>query len=236
MRLPSAAEAPKPSPVERVQVPDTFVPQGFSAKRSRELKSERQAQQRTYLNDDGSLTTRFYDEPVNFLVQDGSWQAIDTALVRLQSPEQVGGMHSMSEGDPGWETESTQAPISFAGTADVDPLVRMTLGSGLSVGYAVDGVDSVAGRADGSTVTYADLREGSDLELVAGGSSVKETVVLKDKEAPTEWRFPLQLEGLTAQTDGDGGLAFTDSDGAKRAWMPAGWMQDSEVPPAGRTA
>ncbi|WP_326656724.1 LamG-like jellyroll fold domain-containing protein [Streptomyces sp. NBC_00385] len=208
-------------------MPDASVPEGFSAKRSRELKAERAAQQRTYLNDDGSFTTRFYDEPVNFRADDGSWKPIDTTLVRGQGVDGSDGERSMSAGDPGWETDSTQSPISFGDTADAAPLVQMVLGNGLSVGYAVDGASAAVGDTDGSTVTYPDLRDGSDLELVAGGSSVKETVILKGKDAPTEWRFPLHLQGLAAQTDSDGGIVFTDADAIRRAWMPAGWMQDS---------
>ncbi|WP_052190083.1 LamG-like jellyroll fold domain-containing protein [Streptomyces sp. NRRL S-1824] len=227
VRLASTAKTPKPGPVKPVPTPDAPAPKAFNVKHSKELKAKRKARQRTYLNDDGSFTTRFYNEPVNFQAKDGSWKAIDTTLVRPTDADEAGGAQTMSVSEPGWETETTQSPISFADTADADPLVQMGLGNGLSVGYAVDGTSVVTGRADGSTVTYPDLRDSSDLELVAGGSSVKETVVLKDKDAPTEWRFPLELQGLTAQTDGDGGIAFTDADGTVRAWMPAGWMQDS---------
>ncbi|MET9894394.1 LamG-like jellyroll fold domain-containing protein, partial [Streptomyces sp. NPDC006465] len=231
VRLASTAKTPKPGPVKRVATPDAPAVQGFSAKHSKELKTKRKARQRTYLNDDGSFTTRFYNEQVNFPAKDGSWKAIDTTLVRSKDSDGASGARTMSVQDPGWETESTQSPISFAETADADPLVQMGLGNGLSVGYAVDGASAVSGRADGSTVTYPDLRDSSDLELVAGGSSVKETVVLKSNDAPTEWRFPLELQGgLTAQTDGDGGIVFTDTDGTARAWMPAGWMQDSASP------
>ncbi|WP_436850347.1 hypothetical protein, partial [Streptomyces massasporeus] len=32
--------------------------------------------------------------------------------------------------------------------------------------------------------------------------------ILKDASAPGEWRFPLDLEGLTARLDDHGGLVF----------------------------
>ncbi|MFE4632726.1 LamG-like jellyroll fold domain-containing protein [Streptomyces sp. NPDC056773] len=65
------------------------------------------------------------------------------------------------------------------------------------------------------------------MELIAGSDSVKETLVLKDKSAPTQWRFPLRLNGLSAKLDGYGGIAFIDSAGKQQGWMPAGWMEDS---------
>ncbi|MGW0909405.1 LamG-like jellyroll fold domain-containing protein [Streptomyces sp. NPDC002853] len=223
VRLGGAPKLPKPGPVNKTHAPAVPVAQGFTAKHSKELKAKRKERQRTFQNPDGTYTTRYYTEPVNFRAKDGSWKTIDTTLVHQDDS----GPQTMSDSEPGWETESTESPVSFAGTADADPLVRMGLGNGLSVGYAVDDASAVAGRVAGSIVTYPEVRDGSDLELVAGGSSVKETVVLKDKDAPTEWRFPLELQGLTAKDDGDGGIAFTDSDGTQHAWMPPGWMQDS---------
>ncbi|EDX20599.1 DNRLRE domain-containing protein [Streptomyces sp. Mg1] len=75
------------------------------------------------------------------------------------------------------------------------------------------------------------MRRSTDVELLAGSDSVKETLVLKDASAPTEWRFPLALNGLTAKLDGHGGIVFSDAGGHQKAWMPAGWMEDSRHAP-----
>lgn len=200
---------------------------GFDAKRSKEVASARKEQERTYLNPDGTYTTRFYNEPVNFRIGRGHWQPIDTTL----KPHDTAGPSTMSAGGEGWETAATEAPIEFAGTADADRVVRIRVGDGMSVAYGVSDARAVAGQAEGSTVTYPDARTGSDLELIAGGDSVKETLVLKDASAPTTWRFPLTLEGLTATIDDHGGVVFADADGKVRAWTPAGWMQDSNLAP-----
>ncbi|MEU3791755.1 LamG-like jellyroll fold domain-containing protein [Streptomyces fructofermentans] len=196
---------------------------GFDAKRSKEVKSKRAERERTFQNPDGTFTTRFFNEPVNFRTAAGHWESVDTTLV----PSGSSGDRARSESEPGWETESTKSPVAFAANADADPLVRIDLGQDLSVGYAVDGARPATGQVEGSTVIYEDVRSSSDLEFVAGGSSVKEVVVLKDDDAPTRWRFPLELQGLTAQDDGRGGIVFVDAEGAARAAMPPGWMQDS---------
>ncbi|MFB7455594.1 LamG-like jellyroll fold domain-containing protein [Streptomyces sp. NPDC056188] len=222
-RLGGTPKLPKPGPVEETRAPESPAVEGFDSTSSAELTGERRERQRTFRNTDGTYTTRFYTEPVNFIAEDGSWKSIDTTLVR----EDSAGLRTMNAGDPGWETEATESPVSFAASADADPLVRMGPGEGLSVGYSVEGSAAATGHAEGSRITYAGVRDAADLEFVAGGSSVKETLVLHDRTAPSEWRFPLRLEGLTAVADRHGGIVFTDVDGMQRAWMPPGWMQDS---------
>lgn len=214
---------PEPGPVAPTEVPEVPSPQGFDSERSTEVTSERGERQRTFSNPDGTRTTRFYAEPVNYQDGDGDWITINTALVRQDGS----GPRTMSVNEPGWETDSTRIPISFAGTADADAVLRMQLGDGLSLAYGIEGASPSPGRTADSKVTYEEVLPHSDVEFLAGGDSVKETLILKDKTAPTEWRFPLDLQGLTAQLDGHGGLIFVDEGGAQHAWTPAGWMEDS---------
>ncbi|WP_323139335.1 hypothetical protein [Streptomyces sp. NBC_01549] len=222
-QLNGTKKLPEPGPVQKTEAPDAAIVQGFDSKRSKEINGKRKEQQRTFQNLDGSYTTRFYTEPVNFRAKDGSWKAIDTTLVR----QDTSGARTMGVDEPGWETHSTESSVEFAGSADADPVVRMQVGEGLSVGYAVEDASASPGQADGSVLTYSGLRTSSDLEFIVGGESVKETLVLKDRDAPTEWRFPLDLQGLTAAIDEHGNVVFTDADGKERAWTPAGWMEDS---------
>ncbi|MFH9554498.1 LamG-like jellyroll fold domain-containing protein [Streptomyces sp. NPDC017435] len=225
--LPSIGRTPEPGPAVAVEAPASVTPQGFDAKRSKEVAGERAERERTYLNPDGTYTTRFYTEPVNFRTADGSWKSIDTTLLPQGSP----GPSTMSADEEGWETGSTEAQIEFGGTADADPVVRMQVDKGVSVGYGVDDAHPVAGQAEDSTLTYENARPNADVEFIAGSDSVKETLVLKDVGAPAEWRFPLELEGLTAQLDAHGNVVFVNAEGAVRAWTPAGWMQDSNLAP-----
>ncbi|MEW9512519.1 LamG-like jellyroll fold domain-containing protein [Streptomyces bacillaris] len=218
-------EVPKPGPVVETSVPDPSQVTGYDAEDSREVPSERKERERTFRNPDGTFTTRFYTEPVNFRGPKGDWKSIDTNLVRRETQ----GPRTMSGDDQeDWHTRSTESPVSFAATADGDPVVSIGLPGGNTVGYAVADAAASPGRADGSVITYSDLRKDSDLEFIASADSVKETIVLKSKEAPTEWRFPLALTGLTAHVADHGGVVFTDAAGKQQAWTPAGWMQDSD--------
>ncbi|WP_394298264.1 LamG-like jellyroll fold domain-containing protein [Streptomyces griseus] len=218
-------EAPKPGPVVETSAPDPSQVTGYDAETSREVPEERRERERTFQNPDGTFTTRFYTEPVNFLGPKGEWKSIDTNLVRREAR----GARTMSADDQEeWRTRSTESPVSFAATAKGDPVVSIGLPGGNAVGYAVADAAASPGRTDGSVITYSDLRKDSDLQFIAAADSVKETIVLKSKEAPTEWRFPLALTGLTAHVAAHGGVVFTDAAGKQQAWTPAGWMQDSD--------
>ncbi|MGW7287761.1 LamG-like jellyroll fold domain-containing protein [Streptomyces sp. NPDC054847] len=226
--LDARSRLPEPGPATEVTPPPSpRTGAGFDPKSSKELTGERQERQRTYRNTDGTHTTRFYAEPVNFRDPKGVWREIDTTLV----PEPQAGARTMNTSLPDWTPASTAAEISLAADADAASLVRMGLGEGLSVGYGVEDAAPSTGKADGSEIVYETVREAADIELIAGSDSVKETIVLHDRSAPTEWRFPLHLEGLSASLSGQGSVVFTDAQGVQKAWMPAGWMEDSNLVP-----
>ncbi|MFJ7159803.1 LamG-like jellyroll fold domain-containing protein [Streptomyces sp. NPDC101118] len=213
------APPPKPArvPFTKTAAPKRLHHKGFDTKASTELPEKRTARERTFRNTDGTYTTRFYNEPVNFRGRDGKWEQIDTRLAK-PAAEPAG---------TSWEARSTEDKVRFAAYADAPALVHLGVGDTASIGYAIDGAAPSRGRVEGSVITYPDVRRATDVELIAGSDSVKETLVLKDRTAPTEWRFPLSLTGLTAKADGHGGIAFTDRTGKQQASMPPGWMEDS---------
>ncbi|MGW0608304.1 LamG-like jellyroll fold domain-containing protein [Streptomyces sp. NPDC002640] len=223
VKLDVSPDLPGPGPLKKADVPGATAPAGFDEKRSKEVPGERSKRSSTYLNADGTFTTRFFTEPVNYRDTKGNWRRIDTTLV----PQEASGLQTMSAVGEGWETKETASPIEFATTADAESIVRMTLGDGLSIAYGVENAGPSVGEVAGSVVTYRGVIGDADLEFVAGSSSVKETIVLHEANAPTEWRYPLNLKGLTARVDEHGVVVFEDTDGQVRAWMPAGWMQDS---------
>ncbi|WP_327317953.1 hypothetical protein [Streptomyces sp. NBC_01235] len=53
-RMPSTARTPKPGPVVETAAPGAVEPQGFDAKRSKEVAGQRAERERTYLNPDGT--------------------------------------------------------------------------------------------------------------------------------------------------------------------------------------
>ncbi len=194
---------PAPGRAEEIESPRPATPPGFDAERSVEVESARKERESTFLNEDGTYTTRFYNEPVNFRTGNGTWQKTDASLV----PAEGTGPRTMSGGDEdaGWQTRSTETPLTFAPDAAAGLVVRMELGDQLSVGYGVENAQPSGGQVSGSVITYPDVHEASAREFVAGSGSLKETMILRSKDAPTRWRFPLHAQGLTAHIADHGG-------------------------------
>ncbi|MFE6856306.1 laminin G, partial [Streptomyces sp. NPDC057674] len=226
LKLGNGPKPPAKTPYTKVQAPRRAAPKGFDPEASTELTGKRTERGRTFANEDGTFTTRFYNEPVNFRGDDGRWKAIDTRLTKA-APE----ARTANTSGSGWQSGSTADKVYFSEFADAGPLVRLGVDDTSAIGYSIEGAANSQGRVNGSVITYRDVRHSADLELIAGSDSVKETLILKSKHAPTEWRFPLALEGLTAQLDGHGGVAFVDRTGRQQGWMPAGWMEDSKKAP-----
>ncbi|MFB7608614.1 LamG-like jellyroll fold domain-containing protein [Streptomyces gardneri] len=216
-------------PFTKVPAPGTAskgIEKSFDTKAGTELPAKRTERGRTFLNKDGTYTTRFYNEPVNFRSRDGKWETIDTRLAR---PAEVSG--ATGTAGTGWEARSTEDKVRFSEFADAPVLVHLGVGATTSIGYSIQGAAHTPGQVRGSAITYPEVRRSTDVELIAGGDSVKETLILKDAKAPTSWRFPLILNGLTAKLDGHGGITFHDATGRQQAWMPPGWMEDSKQAP-----
>ncbi|MEU9994168.1 LamG-like jellyroll fold domain-containing protein [Streptomyces sp. NPDC050848] len=227
VKLGAAPKAPADLPVTRVPAPKVAAPKGFDAKTSAEVPAQRTERGRTFLNKDGTYTTRFYNEPVNFRSSEGTWKAIDTGLARTAQTT----TRSMNGSGGNWEPRSTEEQLRFAEYADAQTLVRLGVNDSAAIGWGIEGVSHAQGKVTGSVITYPEARPHADVEIIAGSSSVKETLILKSAAAPTQWRFPLALEGLTAKLDAHGGIAFVDASGRQQGWMPAGWMEDSRKAP-----
>ncbi|MFE4632727.1 hypothetical protein ACFRJ1_05010 [Streptomyces sp. NPDC056773] len=143
---------PKPPasvPTTSVPAPPVPEPKGFESGTSSEVTGERAERARTFLNKDGTYTTRFYNEPVNFLSPDGKWKSIDTRLTK----QTAGGARTMSLADSGWQPLSTQDSVYLAEYADADVLARLDVSGTASIGFGIEGAAHSAGRVDGSTIT-----------------------------------------------------------------------------------
>ena len=131
----------------------------------------------------------------------------------------------------GWREKAAAEPLVFAGYADAERLVSMPLGGSRSVSFGVAGSAHAAGVAAGSTVTYPGVLAGSDLRFSAGTGMVKEQLILHSAAAPTTWLFPLTLTGLHAVMGPGGTVEFADAAGKALAYVPHGFMTDSNVNP-----
>lgn len=122
--------------------------------------------------------------------------------------------------------------VSFAAVSTDSQVATMTFGAGVEAGFGVADAASVSAVASGSEVRFPSIRRDADLVVGPTSAGLKEHVVLKSPGAPTTWRFPLRLRGLTPELVTEGGyVLLKDGAGKPRALIPPGFMVDSVPDP-----
>ncbi|MEV0622293.1 DNRLRE domain-containing protein [Nonomuraea sp. NPDC050404] len=184
-------------------------------KRVKELTEKRTANGKVWQLDDGRLQLELSSEPVHFQDGKGSWQNIDTQLRAkngVAAANDTAGFGSVFGG-----RSSSLAEVELDGR-------RLRLG--------VPGEDrQITPKVTGSTATYANVWDGVDLIYKLTPTGLKELVVLnKAPSAPLE--FTLKTDGVQAQAQRDGSIAFVGADGATAFTVPKPFMIDQTSDPA----
>ncbi|HEX8346289.1 MAG TPA: LamG-like jellyroll fold domain-containing protein, partial [Actinoplanes sp.] len=123
------------------------------------------------------------------------------------------------------------APAAAQPAGPADDLARLTLPTGESVGYLLDGAAPAPAVVYESKATYPKILPQTDLELETFDAGIKETLVLHSPDAPSSWVFPLRLDGLTPRQAASGEIELLDADGKVAVRFPKGYMVDSAVDP-----
>ena len=231
-KTPGALDAVDPLPPQ--VRPDWTTPErtGFNPATSRRIAQDATETSDIYANADGTHTRIVSAAPVNFRAADGSWQPIDSRLVRDSSGKFRVAANSIQISVAG--IPAAQRKLGFErGQAE---LGRMVFGPGRSMGWTLQGASLPDPVVAGTRATYQEILPATDLELDTFASGIKETLVMLTPDAPSSWVFELDLQGLTPVLDSDGGVSLQDTSGKTMARIPPGYMEDSKVDAAGDAA
>ena len=191
---------------------------GFDPDRS--TVDSRTESRTTFLNPDGSRTTRVHTTPVNYKDSSGSWKPIDTTV----------------ESDPagGYRNTAGSVRFKFDSSSNSSDVVEAS-GDGWVFGFSVDGgATGRAAQTQGSEVTYPNVFTDADLSFRVEPEGLKELVVLKRRPSSSgsvRYSFPLTTSGLRPVAEA-GGVVFYDADGEVAGRIPDGTMWDSAARPA----
>jgi hypothetical protein len=188
-------------------------PRGFNPQTSTRDAARSGAAMDYFVNADGSVTKRLYAGRNNYRAADGTWQPIDTRLVR--------------DARGRWRMAANSLDVSLAGGAsgqgggwvpdlvatETTHLVSMTLPGGQVAAYDLQDASLSAPVVDGAKATYGAVLPHTDLVLETLADEVKETLVLNAPDAPSSWVFPLSLQGLTPRLTPDGSVELRDNSG-----------------------
>ncbi|WP_329220624.1 LamG domain-containing protein [Streptomyces sp. NBC_01485] len=181
-----------------------------------EVTADRTEYSTTTANPDGTYTLTQSAVPQRVKDDDGSWDAVDTTLVRR------------ADGSVG--PKSAVVDLSFSAGGDGSRLIHLGDEQGsLRLGWPGK---LPAPRLDGPTATYPDVFDGVDLQLTATAEGYREVLVVKTAAAAADQaleRITLRAtgDGLTVTPGTGGGLRAVDGDGNTVFKGPAGQMWDS---------
>ncbi|AYG78396.1 tRNA(Glu)-specific nuclease WapA [Streptomyces hundungensis] len=190
---------------------------GFSANTSKRDAAKSTATESVFDNADGTTTRQIAQKPVNYRDADGNWQPIDTRV-------KVGSDGRLHE-------SANSLGIDLAPRSTDPAVVSVSTDSDHALSFGLQGAAEVAGKADGSKVTYPGILPATDLTVVPTTTGVKEAVVLHSAQAADSWTFPLTLKGLTAVQNKDGAIDLRDTSGKVVERIPAAYAYDSKVDP-----
>ncbi|MFC4853959.1 DNRLRE domain-containing protein [Actinophytocola glycyrrhizae] len=183
--------------------------------RVRELVERRDAAMRVFEMSDGGLEAELFTQPRHFRDHDGDWQPIDVTVREDSADGYVLG-------------NDTNAFASAFGDR-TDRLTRFAMaGTSVELGLQTSS-RRITPLADGNTVTYQDAFPGADLRYQVTPDSLKEEILLAAPPKDPTYRFSLRLDGVTAEPQPDGSIAFFGDDGPPLYTMPAPFMVDSSA-------
>ncbi len=182
-----------------------------------EIVEKRTAYGEQIRNADGTVTERKYFSPINYQ-KDGKWQKIDTTLVEDKNAGDASNFVGEAYGQAlSWFSSPTNFIVAdnswqarFGPSDFEEGMVRVRQGDS-QIGFIPIGAKQVApvittdehGR---QTVHYYDLWPGVNVEYVVSGGQLKESIVLKDKNATSQVQF--RVVGATLAANANGGFAI----------------------------
>ncbi|WP_086169149.1 DNRLRE domain-containing protein [Streptomyces pharetrae] len=223
-----AAKAPKPKAqavTSATDIPSAKVAARLSGSRVEAL-SERTETSRTWVNEDGSLTTELSAGPMRF-ERDGKWVDVD---VRLR--KSGGGVAPVAHPGGLRLAGRTGVPAkSLAAARQARAVDLVTLGEGDQQITLQWKGGLPAPRLNGTRAEYPDAVPGADVVVEATRTGFEQYVEIKRRPAVGGYSYtlPLRAKGLRAKQQADGSVLFTDRENRKRAVMPAPVMWDAAV-------
>ena len=202
-----------------------------------EVKSLRTAETKHFKLEDGSYIAVQYETDIHYKDSKGKWQDIDNGLVSNSIEADVIDNYTIkrnnldinisasSEEKTDLEVNNNKYSVSFnmigasAAEAKVEDKEKID-DSGLASALELPNISS--------TVTYAGIQSGVDLQYTMYGNDVKETIVINEKQDNYTYSFNLNLENLKPVANKDGSISLEDNVTGEPIYLiPAPYMFDA---------
>jgi len=172
---------------------------------------------------DGSYYVAMYNNAVHYQDENGKWQDIDNTLSNSSATD--------SDDFAGVATSKGKHTVKFANNSNSSKLVAIKQNNykisfnlvGANKSKAAMITNPTEHKEDAtelekitvlnkmiSSVKYADILAGVDLEYIVSGNDVKENIIVKEKAEAYVYQFDMKLNKLVAEMQADGTIALKD--------------------------
>jgi len=175
-----------------------------------EITSDRTPFTSTYVNKDGTKTLTYSSTQLNYQKQDKTWGQIDNTLKAVTTPAPVPSLLQVLTNT----APSAPAPTEYRGAAGLMSADMKPLSDGLQISaegktftMKPDGAKDVAPvSVDDQTISYPNAWPNVDLEYELRGETVKEIIIIKSKDAQTNFDFSIDGGKVIPSTSQPGQL------------------------------
>ncbi len=217
-------------------------PVALEAQNKHEVKEKRTEYSKTFKISDSEYRTEVYQKPIHYLNADNELVDLDNSLVKstekgfafenransfkVRFSGSTGVNSGKANGDYS-ETKRNSAENSAENSGD------RKLGQIQQQDHAIawrllDSKD-IDGKVVQNTITYRNITDHTDLRYIMDGATLKEEIILNEPEAPSEFRFALDLKHLEYTMLDNGSIDFTDPRTGDVIWnMPKPYMYDAK--------
>ncbi|MBQ9257914.1 MAG: DNRLRE domain-containing protein, partial [Acidaminococcaceae bacterium] len=204
-----------------------------------EEPSLRKKDTKTFRMSDGSFTSVAYDTDIHWQNSSGLWQEIDNTLQLTEDPHTKENIYttafngfaaSFAKNLSGgfiyaYADEKHEIRMGFAGEkAENYPDVSGELTEQeAEADFATKLEKMYTVRKASSGLVYKEVYQGADLAYELYGSTLKERIIVHEKQEEYQYRFLLQLSGLKARLEKDGSISLYDP-----SLLPEGVQEGTE--------
>ncbi|MBU7005610.1 DNRLRE domain-containing protein [Phosphitispora fastidiosa] len=218
-------------------------PAVLEAKSRNEVREKRTEYSKTFKISDSEYRTEVYQEPVHYRDENNGLADIDNTLV--ESPEKGYAFENRANslkvrfsenswvksrekaGETVRETSGTASREMFWGKPGEQKLGEIQQKEH-AIAWRLLGSKESPARAVQNTLIYRGITDHTDLRYIIDGKTLKEEIILNDPEAPSEFKFALDIRHLDYSMRDDGSIDFTDPGTGDVIWnMPTPYMYDA---------
>ena len=199
-----------------------------------ELPELRTATDKTFRLENGYFYVAHYNTGIHIKDADGNWQDIDNRL-NVSGDEIATGDHRIKFAKKTTGNEAIFTMHSGNGklTLSLDGAAKKIAGQTVNNSEDESGVGTSLQKMTtlgniSASVKYCDILPATDLEYVLHGTTVKENIIVKERQDKYCYSFTMRLNNMYAEPDDSGGIAVYDSNTHEiEYYIPAPVMWDA---------